>query len=73
MKRLILSFAALALLMSGAGQVNAVVVYDNGPINGTVEAWTINFGYQVTDSFTVSSPTTLTGAQIGLWVYPGYV
>ncbi len=71
MKRLILSFAALALLMSGAGQVNAAVVYDNGPINGTVKAWTINFGYQVTDSFTVSSPTTLTGAQIGLWVYPG--
>ena len=71
MKRLILSFAALALLTGGAGPVNAAVVYDNGPINGTVEAWTINYGYQVTDSFTVSSPTTLTGAQIGLWAYPG--
>ena len=51
--------------------MNAAVVYDNGPINGAVEAWTINYGYQVTDSFTVSSPTTLTGAQIGLWAYPG--
>ena len=30
-------------------------VYDNGPINGMVYAWTINFGYQVSDSFTLSS------------------
>ena len=34
-------------------------------------AWTINFGYQVSDSFTLGSPATLTGAQIGLWVIPG--
>ncbi len=28
--------------------------YDNGPINGTTDAWTINFGYVVSDTFTVS-------------------
>ena len=46
-------------------------MYDNGPINGTVTAWTINLGIAVSDSFTLSSATTLTGAQIGLWAFPG--
>jgi len=46
-------------------------VYDNGPVNGTESAWTINYGYAVSDSFTLSNSTTLTGAQIGLWTYSG--
>jgi PEP-CTERM motif len=71
MKKLILSFAALALLLGGVGQAKADLVYDNGPINGTITGWTINFGYVVSDSFTVSSATSLTGAQIGLWAAPG--
>ena len=25
--------------------------YDNGPINGTTDAWTINFGYIVSDTY----------------------
>ena len=25
--------------------------YDNGPINGTTDAWEINFGYVVSDTF----------------------
>ena len=71
MKRLTLGIAALVLVLSDVGQSYADLVYDNGPINGGVEAWTINFGYQVSDSFTLGSPATLTGAQIGLWVIPG--
>ena len=31
------------------------VIYENGPVNGTTDAWTINFGYVVSDSFTVPS------------------
>ena len=46
-------------------------LYDNGPINGTVDAWTINFGYAVTDSFIMSSAQTITGFQFGVWAYPG--
>ena len=30
-------------------------VYSNGPYNGTNDAWTINFGSTVSDSFTLSS------------------
>ena len=28
--------------------------YDNGPFNGTTDAWTINFGFAISDSFTGS-------------------
>ncbi len=61
---------ALVLVLLGNTAAQAQV-YDNGPINGTVNAWTINVSYSVTDSFTISSPTILTGAQIGLWLFPG--
>ncbi len=27
-------------------------IYENGPINGNTDAWTINFGFVVSDSFT---------------------
>jgi len=43
------------------------VVYDNGPINGTINAWSINNGFSVSDSFTVASDAALTSATVGLW------
>ena len=33
-------------------------LYDNGPYNGTTDAWTINFGLSVSDSFTGGGPVT---------------
>src|ERR1039458_2619874 len=29
--------------------------YSNGPYNGTTDGWTINFGFTVSDSFTLSA------------------
>jgi hypothetical protein len=47
-------------------------IYNNGPINGNADAWTINFGYVVSDSFTVSSGnSSITGLTFGTWLYPG--
>ncbi len=60
----------LALTLLGGTAVQAQV-YDNGPINGTINAWTINYGYSISDSFTLSAPTMLTSAQIGMWMFPG--
>ncbi len=48
------------------------VSYENGPVNGTVDAWAINFGYIVSDSFTVGSGT-VTGFDIWVWEFPGDV
>ena len=45
--------------------------YDNGPINGTVDAWTINFGYIVSDSFTAGG--TVNRFEFGVWEFPGDV
>ena len=46
-------------------------IYDNGPINGTTDAWTINFGYVVSDTFTLASAQTVTGVSFGVWEFPG--
>jgi PEP-CTERM motif len=47
--------------------------YDNGPINGTTDAWTINFGYVVSDTFIANDeqPTFVTGFAAGVWEFTG--
>jgi len=49
------------------------VLYENGPANGTTDAWTINFGYVVSDSFTAPANSTVTGFDIWAWEFPGDV
>jgi hypothetical protein len=44
--------------------------YDNGPINGTTDAWTINFGYVVSDTFTGDGNTDR-DFYFGVWEIPG--
>src|SRR5271157_1703842 len=46
------------------------VIYENGPANGTTDAWTINFGYVVSDSF-VPSNTPVGGFDLYVWEFPG--
>ncbi len=48
----------------------STVLYDNGPANGNLDAWGINFGYGVSDSFHLSTAATVTGADFYTWVYP---
>ena len=62
----------MILFAAGPGQAAAsAIVYDNGPINGTINAFTVGggAGYAVTDSFSVSSATTLDSATIGVWQF----
>jgi hypothetical protein len=49
---------------------SAQVIYDNGPANGSVDAWTINFGYVVSDTFTVDA-SAVQGFDFTVWAYPG--
>ncbi len=50
----------------------AGILYENGPINGETDAWTINFGFVVSDSFTISTGTsTVNGMSFGAWLFPG--
>jgi PEP-CTERM motif-containing protein len=46
-------------------------LYDNGAPNGTVDAWTINFGFIVSDTFTLSSGANVNGINFAAWLFPG--
>ncbi len=46
-------------------------IYDNGPINGTVDAFVINFGFVVSNTLTVSSSGSIAGMSFGAWLFPG--
>ncbi len=46
------------------------ISYENGPVNGTTYAWTINFGYVVSDSFIAG---TISGFDIWTWEFPSDV
>jgi len=67
-----LRIASLTILCLALASVPAWAQwsYDNGPINGTTDAWTINFGYIVSDTFTAGG-TNVTGFQFGVWEFPG--
>ncbi len=46
------------------------VIYDNGPANGTLSAWQINFGFAVSDSFVLGSGATIGGFSFAAWLTP---
>jgi len=75
LKMRIASLSLLALCLTlAAVPAMADTVYDNGPINGNTDAWTINFGYIVSDTFTVGgSGATVNGISFGVWLFPGDV
>lgn len=55
--------------LNGFAKPPNTLLYDNGPINGTIDAWTLDFGYAVANTYTISGPAN--SAQIGLWAFPG--
>ncbi len=64
---------AILCLVLGAVPAPAQVLYDNGPINGTVDAWTINYGFVIGDSFTLLNNSTVGGFNFGVWEFQGDV
>src|SRR5208283_678801 len=58
---------------SRSGPPQGGAFYDNGPINGTTDAWTINFGYVVSDTITLTGSNTVTGFDLGVWEFPADV
>jgi PEP-CTERM motif len=67
-------FGAIAAVLALVASVTASrgeVLYDEGPVSGGVNAWTINFDYAVADSFTLSQTSIVTGVNFGVWSLPG--
>ena len=70
MKAHIASLIILLLTLAGVA-ASAQMLYDNGPINGATDAWTINFGFLVSDSFVLSNGSQVTGFAFGVWEFAG--
>ena len=49
------------------------ILYNNGGIDDDVDAWTINFGFVVSNTFTLASNSTLTGFHFNAWLFPNDV
>jgi hypothetical protein len=58
------------LMGSAAAQQD---VYDNGPTDGNTDAWTINFGFAVSDSFTLNNSVNIFGLAFATWMFEGDV
>jgi hypothetical protein len=69
--KLRISLLTLLCLVLAAVPASAQT-YDNGPINGTTDAWTINFGYVVSNTFNWSGGPLLS-VSFGVWEFPGDV
>jgi hypothetical protein len=67
--------ALLAIFWREGGPLDINDIYDNGPTNGNTDAWTINFGFIVSDSFNVTqgNNTNVTGMSFAAWMAPGDV
>ena len=71
-------FALFALIVLAIGIATPAAaqneIYDNGPINGNVDAWNINFGFAVSDSFVASDGNqTVSGMAFGAYLFFGDV
>jgi len=68
MKKFAVAFIILLLVIPAVAQG----FYSNGPTNGNTDAWTINFGFIVSDRFTnPGNGSTVTGGTFAMWVFPG--
>ena len=62
-----LSLLTILCLLLTVAPAMADSLYSNGPYNGTTDAWTINFGFSVSDSFTVAANQSIEGLSIVYW------
>ena len=63
-----LSILCLALAVIPA---SGTILYNNGPAGPDADAWTINSGYIVSDTFTLISNSTVGGFDFVAWEFPG--
>jgi hypothetical protein len=74
MKRRIASLALLTLCMATIPVLAQNDIYNDGPTNGTTDAWTFNFGFTPSDSFIVpTGGATINGVNFAAWLTPGDV
>jgi hypothetical protein len=71
-----IQFFSLLTILSLIWAVPAMAqstLYSNGPSDDDVDAWTINSGFVVSDTFTLTTNATVNGFRFNAWVFPGDV
>ncbi len=68
-----LSLLTILCLLLAVAPAMADTLYSNGGSSYTADAWTINFGFSVSDSFTCSAACDVGDFHIGVWLFPGDV
>lgn len=67
------SITSLFLIFSAISSFTQAL-YSNGPVNGTTDAWTINSGFVVSDTFNLAAGGgTIVGFNFYAWMFPGDV
>jgi hypothetical protein len=69
-----LRLASLSLLVLTLATVPAMAqtLYSNGPTNGNTDAWTIDLGAIVSNTFNLANnDTNITGGSFAMWLYSG--
>jgi hypothetical protein len=68
----VLFLGLVGAMASVPASASSILYDDSGPTTyGLAAGLTINGGYAVTDSFTLAQASTITGADFGIWLYPG--
>jgi PEP-CTERM motif len=67
MRAILFSLLTIVCLMLAVAPAMADTLYNNGPYNGTTDAWTINFGFSVSDSFTAPTNSSIDDLHIVYW------
>ena len=65
------SVLMMFVLLPAAVPAMADILYDNGPAGPDSDAWTINFGFVVSNTFTLTSNSNVNGFQFWAWLFPG--
>jgi len=63
----------LTLLLAAVPAMAQSTLYSNGPLDDDTDAWTINSGFVVSDTFTLTSNANVNGFMFNAWVFPGDV
>jgi hypothetical protein len=67
----IASLSLLALCLTLAAVPVMAQSYNNGPVNGLVDAWAISSGFAVSDTFEMNSAGSINSLNFWAWVAPG--
>ena len=71
MKVIFAAVIAVGLVGGLVSHASGSTLYTDGAVNGTLGGYAIDSGYETSDSFVITGPSTVTGVDFGAWTTPG--